>query len=222
MPVKMNGGKNYLTVVERMDMLLTEVGKKNYSLKTEVQYEGGVFIVKATLVIFGEDSSRFYNGHALGEIGKKKCLEATETHAIGRALSSAGWFGEEFASANEIEIWNEKDDPKLKDLEVSNPRAKENVENLEKEHDVDEHQDIAVTATISGVEVKDDMKLTFGANKGKMVSECPLKYLKWLSTAELDFMKDDEGRLNVDRIKKHNDCAKYFYHLNEETEKIPF
>ena len=101
MPVPMKNGKDYYTVVERMDMLLKEQGKENYSLKTDVKYESGIVIVRAVLILYSkgvsdveilEGSSRCYTGHALGELGKAKTLEATETHAIGRALSSAGWF----------------------------------------------------------------------------------------------------------------------------------
>ena len=109
MPIKMKSGKDYYTVVERMDMLLEEQGKDNYSLTTEVTYESGVVIVKATLILY--PNARVYCGHALGELGKAKSLEATETHAIGRALSSAGWFGSEFASANEMESYENKPKP---------------------------------------------------------------------------------------------------------------
>ncbi len=105
MPIKMKSGKDYYTVVERMDMMIEEKGREDYSLETEVTYESGVVIVKATLTLFNcypkdetdtvEVVSRKYVGHALGELGKAKTLEATETHAIGRALSSAGWYGSE-------------------------------------------------------------------------------------------------------------------------------
>ena len=112
MPVNLHG-KDYYTVVERMDLLLKEQGRENYSIQTEVKLEGGIIIIKATLILFSlgkvEDEivpiTREYNGHAQCELGEKKILEATETHAIGRALSSAGWFGTEFCSANEMEEW---------------------------------------------------------------------------------------------------------------------
>ena len=130
MPVPMKNGKDYYTVVERMDMLLKEQGKENYSLNTDVKYESGIVIVRAVLILYSkgvsdveilEGSSRCYTGHALGELGKAKTLEATETHAIGRALSSAGWFGSEFASANEMEEWEKPKiipEVNLKDQEV--------------------------------------------------------------------------------------------------------
>ena len=108
MPVPMKNGKDYFTVVERMDMLIKEQGKENYSLETEVKYESGIVIVKAILTLFVDGCARLYCGHALGELGKAKTLEATETHAIGRALSSAGFFGSEFASANEMESYQKE------------------------------------------------------------------------------------------------------------------
>jgi hypothetical protein len=113
MPVKMKNNKDYYTVVERMDMLLQEVGRENYSLETDVTYESGIVMIKCTLTLYSikqvDDDKlpvvRTYTGNALGELGKAKTLEATETHAVGRALSAAGWFGSEFASANEMESY---------------------------------------------------------------------------------------------------------------------
>lgn len=68
----------------------------------------------------------------------------------------------------------------------------------------------------NGVKVVDDIEITFGRNKGKMVSECDKKYQKWLSTSELDFktFKNPDGSLKVDEIKKLNDCAKYYLEVN--------
>ena len=52
MPVKMKSGKSYLTVIERMNLLIEEKGKEDYSLETSVQYDSGIVIVKATLTLF--------------------------------------------------------------------------------------------------------------------------------------------------------------------------
>ena len=235
MPLKMKNGKSYLTVVERMNLLLEEKGKEDYSLETSVKYDSGIMIIKATLTLFycyPEDEtdtvqvvSRKYCGHALGEVGKHKTLEATETHAIGRALASAGWFGDEFASANEMESWEQSKPKKksinLNDLKEGNPKAKENAKKLEEPIDEFNNLDEIVESGV-GVKVVDDIKLTFGANKGKMVSECDVKYLKWLSTSDLDFMKDDDGGLQVDRIKAFNDCAKYFHYHKIGKEAVTF
>ena len=44
MAVKMQNGKLYLTVAERMNLLLEEKGKEDYSLETEVILDSGVVI----------------------------------------------------------------------------------------------------------------------------------------------------------------------------------
>ena len=204
MPIKLHGGKEYYTVVERMDMLLEEQGKENYSLTTDVTYESGVVIVKATLILY--PNARVYCGHALGELGKAKTLEATETHAIGRCLSAAGWFGSEFASANEMESYQSKPKPKP---------IPENVNPIE----IPAEQ-IEVGAGISGVEAQDDIKLTFGKNKGKMLSECDEGYLEWLQSPKaeksLSFFDDKS------KVEKIQWAAAYFLFKLKEDNKIPF
>ena len=182
MPIKMHGGKEYFTVVERMDMLLEEQGKENYSLETDVTYDSGVVIVKATLTLYSlkdiKDDvvplTRKYCGHALGEVGKAKTLEATETHAIGRALSSAGWFGSEFASANEMESYQKK--PEHKPVpENENPLTKK------------------VMEVMNGAEIIDDSDddvITFGKKyKGVKWADADKGYLEWVSK-NLDKYKD--------------------------------
>ena len=99
MPIKLHG-KDYLTVVERLKMLYDKV-KHAYSMKTSIEViNNHILIVKADLTVDGN----IYSGHALGDLseGKQKTCEATETHAIGRALSSYGLSGGEFSSAEEI------------------------------------------------------------------------------------------------------------------------
>ena len=148
MPIKLHGGKEYYTVVERMDMLLEEQGKENYSLTTDVTYESGVVIVKATLILY--PNARVYCGHALGELGKAKTLEATETHAIGRCLSAAGWFGSEFASANEMESYQSKPKPK------------------------------PIPENVNPVTGDESDLITFGKHKGKSWKEVDEGWLKWI------------------------------------------
>lgn len=135
MPIDIHG-KQYLTVVERMDKLLDECGKEGYSLDTEVNVVNDKCIVKATLTLFflkdvkGEPVplTRTYTGHAVGSIEQHKDTESTETHAIGRALSSAGWSGGEFASANEIESWQDGNDS-FANKPKSNVNSKKSIKN---------------------------------------------------------------------------------------------
>ena len=193
MAVKMKSGKMYLTVVERMNMLLEEKGREDYSLETEVTYESGVVIVKAILTLFScypkdetktvEVVSRKYVGHALGELGKAKTLEATETHAIGRCLAAAGWFGSEFASANEMEEYEKQQ--KSKPAPKPEPKAtikvddklNISVENVE-----------AIKEKFDGVEIKN--LINFGKHNGKDWSEVPESYVVWVAkNSAVDWQK---------------------------------
>ena len=105
-------------------------------------------IVKATLILY--PNARVYCGHALGELGKAKTLEATETHAIGRCLSAAGWFGSEFASANEMESYQSKPKPK------------------------------PIPENVNPVTGKESDIITFGKHKGKSWKEVDEGWLKWI------------------------------------------
>jgi len=116
MPVEIHG-KQYKTVVERVNELCEkEAGK--YSLTTEiVHFNLPIIVMQATLKI-GEN---LFTGHAMedetkGSINKTSAVENCETSAIGRALASAGYGGEQFASANEVEqaIHQQNTKPALK------------------------------------------------------------------------------------------------------------
>jgi len=102
MPVDIHG-KEYKMVVERVDEFHKD-HKENRSIITEIiQFKDGIVVVKAAVKI-GDD---VFTGHAYEEIGstqinKTSALENCETSAIGRALSSAGYAGSEFASAEEV------------------------------------------------------------------------------------------------------------------------
>jgi hypothetical protein len=102
MPVEIHG-KEYKMVVERVDEFHKD-HKENRSIITEIiQFKDGIVVVKAAVKI-GDD---VFTGHAYEEIGstqinKTSALENCETSAIGRALSSAGYAGSEFASAEEV------------------------------------------------------------------------------------------------------------------------
>ena len=101
MPVNIHG-KQYRTVAERLNELIeTEV---KYSLTTEIiSWEDNTIVMKATLKFDGQK----FTGHAYEKenttnINRTSALENCETSCIGRALASAGYGGEEFASADEL------------------------------------------------------------------------------------------------------------------------
>ena len=186
MPIKMKSGKDYYTVVERMDMLLEEQGKDNYSLTTEVTYESGVVIVKATLILY--PNARVYCGHALGELGKAKSLEATETHAIGRALSSAGWFGSEFASANEMEAYEVSKPVKKKSIKKSGGMSEQ--DRLVTDPDYSDKDEIAFTDVPAEPTIKNI--INFGKHNGKDWSEVDASYVDWVANkSNVDWQREE-------------------------------
>ena len=102
MPVKIHG-KDYKTVAERLSEFHSD-HKEIKSIITEIiQFKDGIVVVKAAVKI----GDNVFTGHAYEEIGSSKInetssLENAETSSIGRALSSAGYAGTEFASADEV------------------------------------------------------------------------------------------------------------------------
>ena len=107
MPVNIHG-KQYLPVVERMEMIKAEIGIANYSVQSEVlHHDSERVIVKVVLTIDHEGREQSYTGHAeeyraASKINKMSALENAETSALGRALAFAGWAGDEIASADEL------------------------------------------------------------------------------------------------------------------------
>ena len=224
MAVKMQNGKLYLTVAERMNLLLEEKGKEDYSLETEVILDSGVVIVKAILTLFScypkdetktvEVVSRKYVGHALGELGKAKTLEATETHAIGRCLASAGWLGSEFASANEMEAYEKqqkskpapKPEPKVT-MKVDD-KLNVSVENVE-----------AVKEKFNGVEIKN--LVNFGKHNGKDWSEVPQQYVDWCAESNKIDWQRDEAQKELDRRNGSTPVKDVVDELVDEFEDMP-
>ncbi len=104
MPVDIKG-KKYTTVAERIDKLRRECP---YSIATEfVKLEVELCVMKATLTIYKDEKELTYTGHAFelqssSYINKTSFIENCETSAMGRALSAAGYGGDEFCSADEL------------------------------------------------------------------------------------------------------------------------
>ena len=106
MPVDFKG-KAYSTVTERLTKMNKDT-KGKYDLFTEVIGDvGETVLIKATLVISKGTTTFTYVGHAFERanssfINKTSHVENCETSAIGRSLASAGYHGEEFCSADEL------------------------------------------------------------------------------------------------------------------------
>ena len=198
MPVDIHG-KQYYTVVERLGMLKAD-HKQNYSLKTKIEVcDENKVIVSATLSIDGcEFSGLAEEMRNANHINKTSALENCETSAIGRALSSAGYFGTEFCSANELEIAR---DQQKKQKPKPIPK---NVNPIEDDLSETHHKDGSNKAP-----EHEDIRLTFGKYKGDMLSTCDTGYLKWLSSdkgkARMEGFIDDK-----DEIKHIQDAAKYY------------
>lgn len=117
MPLKIHG-KEYMTVAERINLLLSQNEvTRYYSLTTEIIENTDKYcIMKATLTLGEDGFDKQFTGHALEEpaskgINKTSHLENCETSAIGRALAAAGFHGSEYASADElVEALNKQSD----------------------------------------------------------------------------------------------------------------
>ncbi len=105
MPIKIHG-KDYKTVAERVaDFRDKDSASSDYSIITEIIRSDDIVQMKAS--ILSEEGRVIATGFAeevrgSTNINKTSALENCETSAIGRALSSFGLGGTEYASANEV------------------------------------------------------------------------------------------------------------------------
>ena len=107
-------GKAYTTVATRVEIFRKHFGY-NYGIQTELvkfgSKPGESIVIKATIA----DKEGFVVGSGTaveivgdGFINKTSALENCESSSIGRALSSLSLHGGEYASANEIQIAEDK------------------------------------------------------------------------------------------------------------------
>ena len=212
MPVNIHG-KEYYTVVERLKMLKNDF-KINYSLTTDLlKCDDKMVIVKATLSIDGNE----YTGIAeemrnASKINKTSAVENCETSAIGRALSSAGYFGSEFCSANELENALAQQDEITPEQEnkILKGELKEARDQADAEHPLAN----TIKKTMEGVVIddSDDDVISFGKHKGTKWSDVDEGYLNWVAK-NLDKHKDT--------AQKHLD-ARQGKVVEEFEDKVPF
>ena len=123
-------GKAYTTVATRVEIFRKHFGY-NYGIQTELvkfgSKPGESIVIKATIA----DKEGFVVGSGTaveivgdGFINKTSALENCESSSIGRALSSLSLHGGEYASANEIEIAQDKE----KKIEKTNNNQEQKID----------------------------------------------------------------------------------------------
>ena len=138
-------GKDYMPVVGRINQLSEET-EGNYSIATQYDTTHYPVIIVSALLTIGENT---FTGHAMGDLSddslrkkvKGKVLEATETHAIGRALASSARNGGEFASADEMIQNSDNNYNEQKDISTeASPKQMNYIKKLCAEKNVDEDE----------------------------------------------------------------------------------
>tara|TARA_R110002012_G_scaffold227020_3_gene399178 strand:- start:160 stop:774 length:615 start_codon:yes stop_codon:yes gene_type:complete len=105
MPVEIHG-KEYSTVAERVNSFRESEKYTDFCIETEILTNNET-VVLIRCVVKNADGRIMATGHAeevrnSTKINKTSALENCETSAIGRALASMNFGGEQFASANEV------------------------------------------------------------------------------------------------------------------------
>lgn len=113
--VKQRGGKMYTQVVHRMEAFRRHFGISCGVNTSVLVNDGERVVIKA--IITNADGIQIGSGMAeevrgQGHVNQTSALENAETSAIGRALSSIGLAGGEYASANEMDAVGRKEDAK--------------------------------------------------------------------------------------------------------------
>ena len=113
--VKQRGGKMYTQVVHRMEAFRRHFGISCGVNTSILVNDGERVVIKA--IITNADGIQIGSGMAeevrgQGHVNQTSALENAETSAIGRALSSIGLAGGEYASANEMDAVGRKKDAK--------------------------------------------------------------------------------------------------------------
>ena len=113
--VKTKGGKYYTMVKDRIEIFRREFGDE-FGIVTNVDYEHGFSdgtpIVASAQIL--KNDRVIASGYAVEFVGSTKITEASpvevaETSAIGRALACFGLAGGEYASLNEVEAHDRKE-----------------------------------------------------------------------------------------------------------------
>ena len=128
--VKQKGNKLYTMVVHRTEAFRRALGT-DFGIFTEILVDDGKRVILKA-IITDRDGRTIGSGHAeeirgQGMVNNTSAIENAETSAIGRALSSLGISGGEYASANELDAVERKTQ-NLK--QPDEPFTKEDFQNL--------------------------------------------------------------------------------------------
>ncbi len=129
--IKQKGGKMYLQVVHRVEAFRRVLGA-DFGIDTKIIVDDGHRVVVKAIVT-NKDGITVGSGMAeeirgQGHVNTTSALENAETSAIGRALSSLGLSGGEYASANELEAVPRKTNEIIQTLTAENNDLKQKAE----------------------------------------------------------------------------------------------
>ena len=122
--VKQKGGKLYTQVVHRMEAF-RRIHGTDFGVDTQILVNDGTKVVVKAIItdkdgrVIGSGMAEEIRGQ--GMVNTTSALENAETSAIGRALSSLGLAGGEYASANEMDAVIRKTDAIEQQKVVSEP-----------------------------------------------------------------------------------------------------
>jgi len=126
--VKQKGGKLYTQVVHRMEAF-RRIHGTDFGVDTEILVNDGTKVVVKAIItdkdgrVIGSGMAEEIRGQ--GMVNTTSALENAETSAIGRALSSLGLAGGEYASANEMDAVIRKTDAIEQQKIVEKPKPVE-------------------------------------------------------------------------------------------------
>ncbi len=134
MPVKVQGGKLYKTVAERVNEVHADY-KENVSITTEIidhirrDDAPNEIVMQATVTITTDNGKQTFIDYAqeFQDLKNPKKVNATSylenciTSSIGRALAAAGYSGSEYASADEVQrAMSQSSDKQFENLRKEN------------------------------------------------------------------------------------------------------
>jgi hypothetical protein len=217
MPVKIHG-KDYRTVAERVELFHKNHKDAKKSIITEILHDDKETVMMKTTITVDEST---YVGHAVetynsSMINKTSAIENCETSAIGRALSSAGLGGTEFASANEVQgaIEKQKNLPK-ENKPAANNGASNGVPKVRNQNILTEENSANTPTDWNNGR---ESAINFGKHKGKKWREVPRDYLIWL--AEGSDNEQWKAMANAEILLRVTEGAEKSEESKKETEKV--